>query len=200
MLSTIIVAAIFLGLVILQVILWAMFLRLGLRWATVPDITTRKVVLATGGALVIQLMLYIHLRLFAPTSGVQTIVTGVIELAATVLVPCLVIVQVFKVRFFRALQAWLPTLLSSVAMILFVFLVLRPFICEAFVSPTNAMAPTLLGTHWRGKCPECGQSSFCSPVDTWYGPPKPRRMICGSFHVKQVPDLPQQTFPPDRFL
>jgi hypothetical protein len=52
MLSTIIVAAIFLGLVILQVILWAMFLRLGLRWATVPDVTTRKVVLATGAALV----------------------------------------------------------------------------------------------------------------------------------------------------
>ena len=32
-------------------------------------------------------------------------------------------------------------LLSSVGMILFVLVVLRPFIYEAFVSPTNAMAP-----------------------------------------------------------
>lgn len=200
MLSTIIVVAVFFSLVMLQFILWAMFLRLGLRWARVPDVTTRRIVLATGSVIAIQLVLYISSRLFTPTSDAQTILVGVLELVAVVLVPCLVIMQAFKARFFRSLQAWLPTLLSSAAMVLFVFFVLRPFICEAFVSPTNAMAPTLLGNHWRGRCPECGQSNFCSPVDARYAPPELPRMICGSFHINEVPDVPQQTFPPDRFL
>jgi signal peptidase I len=200
MLSTIIVVAIFLGLVVLQVILWAVFLRLGLRWARVPEVTTRRIVVATASVIAIQLVLYIPFRLFAPASDAQAILIGVLELAATVLVPCLTIMQVFKARFFRSLLAWLPTLVPSVAMVLFALLVLRPFICEAFVSPTNAMAPTLLGNHWRGRCPECGQPNFCSPVEAWYARPETPRMICGKFHVNQVSDVPQQAFPPDRFL
>jgi signal peptidase I len=200
MLSTIFVVAIFVSLVVLQIILWAVFLRLGLRWARVPEVTTRRIVAATASVIAIQSVLYIPFRLFAPASDAQAIFIGVLELAATVLVPCLIIMQVFRARFFRSLQAWLPTLLPSVAMVLVAFLVLRPFICEAFVSPTNAMAPTLLGNHWQGRCPECGQPTFCSPVDAWYGRPETPRMICGNFHVNQIPDVPQQAFPPDRFL
>ncbi len=192
MLSTIIVVAIFLSLVVLQVILWAVFLRLGLGWARVPEVTTRRIVVATVSVIAIQLVLYIPFRLFASASDAQAILIGVLELAAMVLVPCLTIMQVFKARFFRSLLAWLPTLLPSVAMVLFALLALRPFICEAFVSPTNAMAPTLLGNHWRGKCPECGQPDFCSPVEAWYGRPETPRMICGNFHVNQVPDVPQR--------
>ncbi len=200
MLSTIIVIAIFLSLLILQVILWAVFLRVGLRWARVADVTARRIVLATASVVVLQLVLYIPLRLLTPSSDAQAILLGLSELAAAVLVPCVVIMQVFKARFFRSLQAWLPTLLPSIAMIVFVLLVLRPFVCEAFVSPSNAMAPTLLGNHWQGECPECGRSNFCSPVDAWYAPPEPPRMICESFHVAQVRDVPQQVFRPDRFL
>ena len=59
MLSTIIVIGIFLGLLILQVILWAVFLRLGLRWAKVADVTTRRIVVATASVIAIQLVLYI---------------------------------------------------------------------------------------------------------------------------------------------
>ena len=200
MLSTIIVVALFLGLLILQVTLWAVFLRLGLRWAKVTDVTTRRIVVATASVIAIQLVLNILFRLPATSSDAQAILLGVLELAAAVLVPCLILTQVFKARFLRSFQAWLPTLLPSVAMILVVFLVLRPFICEAFVSPTNAMAPTLLGNHWRSTCPECGQLNFCSPVDARYAPPDPPRMICANFHVNQVSDVHQRAFPADRFL
>jgi signal peptidase I len=200
MLATVIVVAVFLGLAVLQVILWAVFLRLGLRWARIPGVTTRRIVIATASVIAIQLALYVPFRLFAPTSDAQAILIGIVELAAAVLVPCLIIMQVFRARFFRSLQAWLPTLLPSVAMVLVVFLVLRPFVCEAFVSSANAMAPTLLGNHWRGRCHDCGQPNFCSPVDAWYGRLETPRMICGNFHVNQVPDVTQLTFPPDRFL
>ena len=66
--STIIVVAIFLGLFMLQVILWAVFLRLGLRWARVPDVTTRRIVVATASVIAIQLVLFIPFRLFTPNS------------------------------------------------------------------------------------------------------------------------------------
>lgn len=42
MLSTFELAGLIGGLFVLQVILWAIFLRLGLRWAKVPDITIRR--------------------------------------------------------------------------------------------------------------------------------------------------------------
>ncbi|MHC4407057.1 MAG: signal peptidase I [Planctomycetota bacterium] len=200
MLSTIIVVALFLGLLIVSVILWAVFLRLGLRWAKVPDVTTRRIVLAAATVIVLQIVLDVLFRLPSPSSEARAILLAVAELAAAVLVPCLVIARVFKTRFLRSLQAWLPALLPSVVMILFVFLVLRPFLYEAFVSPTNAMAPTLLGNHWRGVCPECGQPSFCSPVHDQFGPPDPPRMICENFHVTQVLDVDKRVFSADRFL
>lgn len=200
MFSTIIMVAIFVSLVMLQVILWAVFLRLGLRWAGVADATTRRIIVATGSVVVIQVMLYVPFRVFMPTSETQANVTSVLELGAGVLVPCLVIMRIFKVGFFRSWQVWLPTLVPSGATVLWAFLVLRPFVCETFVSPTNAMAPTLLGDHLRGRCPECGQASFCSPVDDWYAPPEPLRMICGSFHVNRIPDVSRRAFLPDRFL
>jgi signal peptidase I len=200
MLSTFLLVAIFVGLLILQVILWAVFLRLGLRWAKVPDVTIRRIVVATASVIAIQLALYFVFRLAAPSSDGQLLLLGVLELAAAVLVPCFVIRQVFKARFLRSVQAWLPTLLSSFAMILIAFLVLRPFICEAFVSPTNAMAPTLLGNTWRSTCPECGQFNYCSPVDRPYALRDPPRMICDNFHVNEVSDVEQRAFLPDRFL
>ena len=58
MFSTIVFVAVFLSLLLASVVLWALFLRLGLRWAKVPDVTTRRVVLTT--AMVISLNVAIN--------------------------------------------------------------------------------------------------------------------------------------------
>jgi len=200
MLSTIFVFAIFLSLAALSVILWAEFLRLGLRWLGTPGVTRRRIAAVTASAVAVQFAMGIALLSFEPASRPQSLLIGVLRLAATVVVPCLIIMRTFRIRVFRSMQAWLPTLIPTVAVGLFVFLVFKPFICEAYVSPANAMAPTLLGNHWRGRCPECGQPNFCSPVDTRHGRQATPRMICGSFHVNQIPDVPQRIFSPDRFL
>ncbi|MCA9165692.1 MAG: signal peptidase I, partial [Planctomycetales bacterium] len=139
-------------------------------------------------------------RLFVPTTSAQAILSGIVELAVTVLTPCLIIMKAFRTRFFRAVQAWLPTLLPSLATALLIFLVLIPFICETLVVRANPMAPTLLGEHWRGKCRECGHPSFCSPEDARYRRPETSGMICENFHVNEGADVSQRILGPDRIL
>ena len=110
MFSTLVFAAVFVGLLLLSAVLWALFLRLGLRWAKVPEVTTRRVVLATAIVIILQIALNV---LFASFDA-QSIVLGLVELTATVIISCTVISTVFKARFLRALQVWLPTLLATV--------------------------------------------------------------------------------------
>ncbi|MGE3778694.1 MAG: signal peptidase I, partial [Pirellulaceae bacterium] len=102
--------------------------------------------------------------------------------------------------FVRALQAWLPTLLAKVTMVTLVLLVLRPFVYEAFRVPTNAMAPTLLGQHWKGTCPECGKPNYCTPGDERYGIADPPLMICDDFHVIRASDIDKTVHAGDLFM
>ena len=188
MFSTIILVSVLVGLQLASVVLWAKFLRLGLRWAKVPEVTTRRVILATALSIILQIPPYVLFRFVVASSAAQWTVHFLIGLAATTIIPCIVISTVFKARFPRALQAWLPTVLVSVTTYAFVLLVVRPFICEAFVESTNAMAPTLVGQHWKGTCPECGLPNYCSPRDERPGAVNPPRRICEKFHVTKVAD------------
>lgn len=200
MLSTIVFAAIFVGLLLASVVLWALFLRLGLRWAKVPEVTTRRVVVATAIVIVLQVTLNVLFLFVSPSSDPQSIGLGLVELAAAVVVPGAVISAVFKCRFLRALQAWLPTLLATVTTLAFALLVLRPFLYEAFVVPTNAMAPTLVGQHWKGTCPECGKPNYCSPRDERYGTVDPPLMICDNLHVTKASEIDKMVHAGDRFM
>lgn len=200
MFSTIVFSAIFLGLLLVSAVLWGLFLRLGLRWAKVPDVTTRRVVFTVVVVMVLQITLNALFPYFSTSSDAQTILLGSVGLIASVVVPCVVIRAVFKARFLRAFQAWLPTLLTAFGTMAFSLLVLRPFLYEAFVTPTNAMAPTLVGQHWRGICSECGKPSFCSPRDERYGSTDLPSMICGDFHVTKASRIDKSVQPGDRFL
>lgn len=200
MLSTIVFAAALIGLLLVTVALWALLLRLGLRWAKVPDVTTRRVVVTTAIVVVLQFTLSVLFQFVSPSSDAQAIGVAVVQLVAAVMVPCVVISDVFKVRFRRAFQAWLPTLLAGVMPLAFTFLVVRPFLFEAFVIPSNAMAPTLVGQHWNGTCPECGQPSYCSPSDERYSTTHPPLMICDNFHVTEASDIDETVHAGDRFM
>ncbi|MBC7816609.1 MAG: signal peptidase I [Planctomycetaceae bacterium] len=200
MLSTIILVASFLGLLLLSVVFWALFLRLGLRWAKVPDVTTRRVIFATIVLIVLQVALNVLFLLASPSSELQSLFLALVVLAAALLVPCLVIREVFGARFLRAVQAWLPTQLASAPIVALVLLVFRPFLFEAFVIPTNAMAPTLVGNHRQGVCPKCGQPNYCSPIDERFGASDPPQMICDQFHVVQAPSIDNRVHSADRLL
>lgn len=198
--STILFAAVFLGLLLASIVLWALFLRLGLLWARVPNVTTRRVLLATLAVLALQIAINILFALVSPSSDLQTILLATIQLAAVVIVTCWVISRLFRVRLPRAVQAWLPTLLASAVTLALALLLVRPFLYETFTVPTNSMAPTLLGKHWQSVCPQCGQSNYCSPTNGFYGSPEPPRTICHNFHVTQPTNVDQRVHSGDRFL
>ena len=157
MTSTIILVSLLFGLVALEVVLWAVFLRWGLRWAKVQGVTWRRVALATLLAGVLQVPIAIGQRLLSPASAAQAALLGLGGLLANVLVAWSAIAVVCKARFLRAAQAWLPTLIPSLGLVLFALLIMVPYLGETFAITTNSMAPTLLGKHWRGVCAQCGQ-------------------------------------------
>jgi signal peptidase I len=68
----------------------------------------------------------------------------------------------------------------------------RPYVYEAYVIPTDPMAPTLLGDHLTAACPRCGAPAYGLPPQTRWGPPPDGvQMICSkelrSVFVKPVP-------------
>jgi len=198
MLSTTLLAVIFIGQLIALIVLWALFLRLGLRWAKVPDVTTRRILLTTAIVIGLGVVFTILSRFATPSSVVQLIFLGLIQLAASVIVPCLVISKVFKARFRRAMQAWLPTLLATAVMVAIALLVVRPFLYEGFFIPTNAMAPTLVGNHRQAQCPQCGHQAYGSAMDRQYASPYQPQMICDNFHVTQESNLDELVHSGDR--
>jgi signal peptidase I len=123
-----------------------------------------------------------------------------VQVAVSVLVACWAISVIFKAGSWRSLLAWLPTLIPAVPLTAFVFLVLRPHIVEAFKTPANSMAPTLLGNHWRGICPVCGSPNYGPPVDDQVAEFDSPPMICDNFHVSQDSEHENDVYGSDRFL
>jgi len=91
--------------------------------------------------------------------------------------------------------------MSYVLMLLTVF-VLKPYVCEAFVTPSNAMAPTIIGRHWEAPCPHCGSPAFCTPEDPRARPSnRPVLMICSKERRSyEVANPPHEEHNGDRFL
>jgi signal peptidase I len=161
--STILVVAVFAVLLTGATALWGVFLHGGARWAGIDGTTPGKtaaiaVIVAVGQLLLGGLVTWLSPP-DALLAGLLSLVAGGLGIFLT----CVLITAVYQARFASAVQAWLLTLVPTILITLFVLFVLRPLVYEAYVSPTNAMAPTLLGRHWEAPCPRCGQPSFCSP-------------------------------------
>ncbi len=209
MTSTILVAALLFGLLAASILLWVLFLRLGLHWANIRDVTARRLLWATVLVFVLQVAITAVSYLVLPSDPMLALALAIGELAVSVLMPSVVVACVFKASFFRALLAWLPTLLAAFVMVPFIILVFNPYLAETFVTPTNSMAPTLLGDHWTGTCAECGSPAYCSPEtrpnrSPYSRPdsfPDPPLMICrDNFHISQPADYGDQVFGRDRFV
>lgn len=200
--STFLVFATAFGVTFLSAVLWALCLRLGLRWAGLTGVTTSGIVAIT--AIVFSLNMGLNTALFFALglSGVlKTLLMALGSFVAVAVVPWVVIKLVTRASTLRSFQAWLPTLLAAVATFTFILLVLRPFLFEAFVIPTNSMAPTLLGKHQEGICPQCGQKNYSGvPSQRLAESDEPRLMICENFHVTEGTVADKTVFPGDRVL
>lgn len=93
------------------------------------------------------------------------------------------------------------SLLVAVGVAFLVGLYIRLYVAEPFVNTANNMAPTLLGEHVVGVCPECGAPLVGSPIDESSQFNRgPHGMICENFHISKIEDVDDEVLPADRVL
>ena len=202
MFSTAVILSVVLGSIILSLILWAMFLRFGLRWAKANFSGNRRIVVATVLVAIFQLFNTAVFAFVLNQENSNSIVYDVLELVISLMVPIAILGQLFRLSILRSFQAWLPTLIPSLLMIVAGVFVIRSFVCVGYMTPSNSMAPTILAESFRGTCPVCGEPTYVTnkdhevsqrsrtPVDT----------ICNRYHVTPVTEVSKHTLEADRFL
>jgi signal peptidase I len=200
MLSTFLVRLLVAGAFVASIPIWAILLEVGLYWAKVRDASVWRVTGATLLVVAAHWALAIALFFTWPERRLAAIGCAVGALLAAAVLAWVVIRHVFKASPIRSIQAWLPTLLTPAVVIAIILLVCGRVLFEAFVSPTNAMAPTILGKHWEGTCVACGATAYGSLADREGVSPEDVETICDNFHVTQPADGRNPVLGPDRFL
>jgi signal peptidase I len=193
-----------------SLLLHAGFLWIGARWTKAAKPT---IIRALVGSLLMFLVGILLLVMFGWTQRpvkqdyfALDFMISVGLLLWEVLVSWLIIKGVFLTTIWRAALIWLLSLVPSFSALAFVFLVVRPYVLEAFVIPAHSMAPTLVGWHKTGTCPHCGQSVFIPAV------PPEERMTSGPsgfiplgicthcFRSSNHEDVSSDSLPPDRII
>lgn len=168
---------------LLQWILWALLLWLGLVWAKSPAITIRRLAGATVIYYGASLFCLIAVMFAVQYRSVFVLPLGLIYFFTIFVLPVLMVRRFFHITVLRSLQALVPTLLGPVIAVTLWLGVVRPYAWESFVVTSNAMAPTLRGEHWREPCPVCGSTRVCTPDTHEYYDNRQQQMICEQFHI-----------------
>jgi signal peptidase I len=199
------------GFFFVSLVLQAASLRWGLRWAQVAEVSLLKAlglffVFFFAGLIAAALAAILFVAILYVTSidvpDVSDQACDILGYAIHILAACIVIMWLYKVRFFRALKSIMPHVLVSAAVVLLLIFGLRPFAYEGFLIPTNGMAPTILGEHWEAQCPRCGAAAYGAPLDPGMpAPPGGFQMICSRERTSVlVANSPTETREGDRIL
>jgi signal peptidase I len=200
--STLIIAASLCALIAGPFLLWAALLRIGLRWASVPNVRWRRVSLVTLIVCTVRVVIAAFYYLYCPTDPELAKYVTVATLVSMIAGDLIAIMLICKVTLRGAFKSWIPTLLQPVVTVPFVSLVVNPFLMQSYSIPTNSMAPTLLGTHWQLTCSKCGSPAYCSPPGEYeYENPDDSPMICRDhFHVTQRSGTSDRIHAGDRLI
>lgn len=159
MISTAILVAALVGMLVLQFALGAWFLQGGLRIAKANK-PAFKASFVTNLAIWL-----VYVVMLAPSAALlwaapeNRTTPGLIVLGAWVIYFVLSLRMIgwrHQTSQKQAFVGWLAIQLAALPSWLFAAGVMRPFVFEAFKIPTNAMAPTICGEHLEQKCPNCG--------------------------------------------
>jgi signal peptidase I len=154
--TTLLIMVVFLG---ANVLLTALFLQLGARWVgAVKARFSRAMAVALVVGMMGVLFPLVTISLQERLLGPETIPGIAIQLAALigqVLFSWLLIRGIMQTTFARAIVVWLVGLVPAIVALGLVFMVLRPHVLEAFIVPSNNMAPTVVGWHNGTVCPHC---------------------------------------------
>jgi signal peptidase I len=169
-------------------------LRWGFRWADVATISWLKafgllILFTVAGELA---SLFVNIVLAIALDPSASRIAGYAFVGLRYIIVCLLVMTMYGLGLGRAAKTVLPYVATSLVLISIASFLVRPLAYEAFVIPTNAMAPTLLGEHLEAPCPRCGQPAYGSPPDERsHISPEGLPMICSqelqTVFVKDVP-------------
>lgn len=182
---TIIILVIFLLMQIILVCIQAAGLMLGLKWARAEEVTYSRSLKATFISILAQLSVA-SLFLYFASLGEPSVSEALVHLLLLVLAVTLPIKIIFGISALRTVQALIPMLFTTVIAIPFASLLFAPFVAEAFVVPTNSMAPTIVGSHIPETCSECEKNSFASIHQRHPSRKQNLPSICDDFHSNLV--------------
>jgi signal peptidase I len=157
----------------------AFFLQLGCRWVMIPNAAFRRALGATVAIALVNLILMAPLGCIPLASWGSALLTLALAVVLSLGLTWLIIARIFRTTILRAFEAWLPVLIPAVCLCGVTALAGRLWLFEAFVMPTNTMAPTILGRHWEAPCPRCGSPAYGAPQnDRGRSANQPVLMIC----------------------
>ena len=154
------------GVVVVSIVHLSVFIWIGGMLAQAPRATWGRAVFAALALLVASLVLKIMevatLAAFPKARFFEVALVACCGLIAQVCLTWLILRKTQQTSVGGTWLVWGITFMSSVVMLAAVSLVVRPYLIEGFMSPSNAMCPALLGNHRVGRCPHCSQSMVIS--------------------------------------
>jgi signal peptidase I len=191
---------------LIELLFSAWFLRLGARWVGASSLGFMRAVLTVllmgaAGLVVRVLVLYGagmasqgHPESYGYSAPIVALVLGLVATWG-------VAQRGLRTSLSKAILAWLPTLLAWVITSAVALAVVRPFLLEAYVTPTNSMAPTILGRHVVGTCPSCGATTYASAATLADRSPTEELGICDScLRASTVAATDGRVFSGDRLI
>jgi signal peptidase I len=147
--------AIFAGVIGVNFLLTVFFVWLGARLsnaakATVPRAMAAVIAMAFATVPIRALAFVVPDQLAAQAVGLLILLTLLVSVEIWILR------RILHTTRRKAFLIWLVCLIPALDVLALTSFVVRPYATEAFVIPTNSMAPALLGRHKSGTCPRCG--------------------------------------------
>jgi signal peptidase I len=160
--TTLIVLGVIVGLLLFVVVASAWLLVLGARLARIPQIGFKR---ALAAVLLYTVVGIAAQGIVLSIGGDRYPIAGLAVALGVLVVTWKIVQWVFRTSLGRAVLAWLPTLLIIPATLLIIWFLIQPFVLEGYSTPTNSMAPTIVGDHLETKCPRCGGKLFVSAAE-----------------------------------
>ena len=155
------------GLLIGQILLWAAVLAILARRSSSVRLTMARslasVVLCTVFNLLTLWLLNPAAEGLAP---IAVLVRSLLILALMALGNVRIVQFVLKTTYGHAWYLWILSMMITSAIAYgIVYLVLKPYVAEAYVNSSSAMSPTILGWHRIDECPLCGGRRILPAAD-----------------------------------
>ncbi|MCI0381067.1 MAG: signal peptidase I [Gemmataceae bacterium] len=175
---------------LLGILVGSLLVSAGILWVCARLVRAGKPTFKRAVACVVVLAVFgIAFQVLAAAVFGQPAASGLVIAAVDIVIALLLIwvifARMFQITFARAMLLSLPYLVASVAFSFGLIYLLTRYCFTAYIIPTNAMAPTLIGWHHETTCPHCSGVAIISgrPPDDEFAQlerfdPLPKPGIC----------------------